>query len=79
MPRLHEDHSRLTGSELKEFSELFLDTYGRQGLEILLRTHLGKQLDRITLADNLEGIVFDVIEDAEKRSYSAELLQAGGG
>lgn len=76
MPRLHTDHTRLTGPERQQFGELLLDAFGLDGFDNLLANRLGLRRERISLARSLDAIVYDVIDDAEMKSYSAELLQA---
>lgn len=76
MPRLHADHSRLSGPERKQFGEQLLDAFGPDEFDNLLANQLGLRRARISLARNFDAIVFDVIDDAEMKSYTAELLQA---
>lgn len=56
--------------------ELLLDAFDLDSLDNLLADRLGLRRQRISLARSLDAIVYDLIDDAEMKSYSAELLQA---
>lgn len=75
MPRLAPTQSRLKGNEIREFRDALVSAYGSPGrLEQMLLFNLNKQLARITLAANLDQLVFDVIKQAEDEAWSLELL-----
>jgi hypothetical protein len=76
MPRLHADHSRLSGDQRQRFGEVLLDAFDLDTFDNLLANRLGLRRQRISLARSFDSIVYDVIDDAEMKSYSAELLQA---
>ena len=50
---------------------LMLGTYGISSAPTRTANRLGLRRERISLARSLDAIVYDVIDDAEMKSYSA--------
>jgi len=78
MPRLVAGDIRLDGKQFRQFHDGVLDAFNDvQDLTSILRFGLDKRLNLITSPNNdLEDIVFEVIDDADAKGWSAELLQA---
>ena len=77
MPRLNEDgRGRLSGSQRMQFGKLLMDAYGLDSFDNMLANALGIDRQRIALGSTFETIVYRVIDDAEMKWYTAELLQA---
>lgn len=72
MPRLN--NQRLAGPQLAAFRAALLDAFDLQRLDEMLLYQLSKQRERLSLARDLETIVFDVIQRAELESWTAALL-----
>jgi len=66
----------LTGRQHQQFSEALREAYDAPRLKRMLRFRLEKNLDDITLAPDLEGIVFTLIARAEAEGWTANLLRA---
>jgi hypothetical protein len=77
MPRLVAGDSRLEGTQLRQFHVGVVDAFTDvQDLTSVLRFGLDKRLNLITSPNkDLDEIVFDVIDDADTKGWSAELLQ----
>lgn len=67
---------RLTGPLMRQFSEALRDAFTRTQLEQLLRYRLERRLADITLGDNLQQIVFELLRAAEAEGWTLGLLLA---
>jgi hypothetical protein len=66
---------RLSGAQINAFKKALLDAFPTvPALDQMLRVYLDRQRQPIALGDNLDEIVFKVIETAETESWTAELL-----
>ncbi|MCB9137164.1 MAG: trypsin-like peptidase domain-containing protein [Caldilineaceae bacterium] len=76
--RLHADHSPIGGPERRELFDLLLDAYPVPAdLANTLRNRRNIFLARIaTVSGTYEQQIYDVIDNAESRSWSAELVEA---
>lgn len=69
--------ARLTASQLREFHDQMLDAFDNPNrLDNMLKLQLGKNRARISMDTDLETVVLKIIEFAEARFWSAELLMA---
>jgi len=75
MPRLHADHSRLSGVESEEFATLLIDAFNEETLDTMLLYKVERRRDLI-VGDrvNFQTKIFEVIQYADMQSWTAELL-----
>ena len=66
----------LTTDQFREFWEALRKAYPLANFDIMLKTRLGKQRENISVGPNLDKIVFDVINDAEMKGETLELINA---
>lgn len=79
MPRLggRGEYGRLDGSQLKAFREALADAFDNlEHFDEMLLYYLNKNRQKLSVKPNLLAIIQDVINDAETRSWTAELLRA---
>jgi V8-like Glu-specific endopeptidase len=75
--RLHENDGRLIEKEVSAFKKALCDAYNDlQDLDSILQEHLGWKLKQIAPTNNYSNTFFEVIEYAESRSETRELLAA---
>ena len=74
MPRLHSDHTRLTGSEREQFVHLLLDAFSLDSFDSMLANKLSRDRETLALGRNKEVVVERVVDEAEMNSWTAELL-----
>jgi hypothetical protein len=75
---LHEDQhmAQLPGLQFEQLSQALRDAFDYSRLKMVLRYRLDKKIEDITLANNYEQVVFDIIERAEAGGWTDELLRA---
>jgi hypothetical protein len=70
-----EPHGRLSGGQIAAFRELLFDAFPSvNAIDQFLRVYLNRHRQRIALGDNLDEIIFKIIESAEADLWTAELL-----
>lgn len=67
---------RLTGAQGERLSITLRDAFTKDQLEQLLKYRLNRRLDDISLKPNMRAIVFDIIGDAERQGWLADLIGA---
>jgi hypothetical protein len=77
MPRLNNDgRDRLRGRQRKQFGKRLMSAFDLDSFDNMLANQLGIRREEIALGKDYETIVYRVIDDAERKWYTAELLQA---
>lgn len=67
---------KLDGAQYKQLSKLIRLLFKPKELTWLLRFAFNKSIYDITLADDYQGIVFDVIGDSQRKGWTLELINA---
>lgn len=67
---------KLTGQQYQQLSEALRAAFPLRRLREMLRFKLEKELDDISLADDYQGIVFDLIRTAEAEGWTDRLILA---
>jgi hypothetical protein len=67
---------KLTGQQYQQLSEALRDAFPLRRLREMLRFKLEKRLDDISLAEDYQGIVFDLIRAAEAEGWTDRLITA---
>ena len=70
---------RLTGKQIEEVIEAFVEAFNRASLERFLRIRLDRRLDQLTGGGDLDGIVLDVVAAAERGGWTADLIREAAG
>jgi hypothetical protein len=65
---------KLTAFETKKLLEALLNAYDHDSLRIMVRLKLGETLERFAGRGNLETVVFNLIESAERRGKLQRLI-----
>jgi hypothetical protein len=73
--RLAPQDQRLKGDQSEQFRAALLDAYDLQRFDEMLRYQLDRQREHIALGNDLQAIIFRVIERAEDEGWTAQLLQ----
>jgi hypothetical protein len=68
--------TQLEGPQFEQFSEVLRAAFSPAELRRMLTFKLKKNLDNISLADNYEQIVFDLLGQAQRQGWVAHLLLA---
>lgn len=65
---------KLTGKQIEEVIEAFVEAFNRAGLERFVRIRLDRRLEELTAGGDLDSIVLDLVAVAEREGWTAELL-----
>lgn len=65
---------KLTGLQQREFSIALRDAFSYRRLKELLQFALNKNIENLSLADDYQAVVFDILQDAQARNWNLELL-----
>ncbi|MBB5048047.1 hypothetical protein HNR60_002808 [Rhodopseudomonas rhenobacensis] len=76
MPLTGTQSKLLTGSQFKSLHQALVDAFDRVTLAMMLKFELDKQLSRIAGPDDIDAVVFKLIEKSEMQGWTLDLVRA---